>query len=190
MIFFFYGSLQSFLGGSKRPALEHPEMQQLLGSESNPENQEPESLVKEFDDYTGEGDLEPEVDHELDASIATNSESTEIINAETMAVCSDICCSSGMKPFQPSDKALLRKLTRNGRNFFSCWFKEYPWLTMCISKNSVLCMYCKSAAKYGSLQFSHNSNPAFVKNGFSKWKKAKEKFNNHASSLVHKEALY
>ena len=27
-------------------ALEHPEMQQLLDSESNPENQEPESLVK------------------------------------------------------------------------------------------------------------------------------------------------
>ena len=119
------------------------------------------------------------MDQELDASIASNSESTEIINAEPTAVCSDISCSSDMKPFQPSDKALLRKLTRNGRNFVSCWFKEYPWLTMCISKNSVLYMYCKSAAKHGLLQFSHNSYPAFVKNGFSKWKKAKEKFNNH-----------
>ena len=119
------------------------------------------------------------MDQELDASIASNSESTEIINAEPTAVCSDISCSSDMKPFQPSDKALLRKLTRNGSNFVSCWFKEYPWLTMCISKNSVLYMYCKSAAKHGLLQFSHNSYPAFVKNGFSKWKKAKEKFNNH-----------
>ena len=174
-------SLQSFLGGSKRLALEH----QVADSESIPVNQDPESLVSEFDVYSGEDDLEPELD-QVDVSTESNCESTEITNAD---VCNDICCSNDTKPFQPSDKALLRKLTRNGRNFVSGWFKEYPWLTMCISKNSVLCMYCKSAAKHGLLQFSHNSNSSFVKSGFSNWKKAKEKFNNHALSLVHKEAL-
>ena len=42
-------SLQSFLGGSIRLTLEHPEVQH---HKSNLENQEPESLVREFDNYT------------------------------------------------------------------------------------------------------------------------------------------
>ena len=50
--------------------------------ESNPDNQEPESLIREFDNYIGKGDLEPEVDQD-----PSNSESAlEITNAEAMAV--------------------------------------------------------------------------------------------------------
>ena len=43
--------------------------------------------------------------------------------------------------------------------------------------------------KHGLISFSQNSNPAFIKDGFNKWKRAKEKFSSHESSLVHKEAM-
>ena len=40
--------------------------------------------------------------------------------------------------------------------------------------------------KHGLISFSKNSNPAFVSDGFSNWKKAKENFSSHESSRVHK----
>ena len=49
--------------------------------------------------------------------------------------------------------------------------------------------YCRLAAKHGLLGFSKNSSPVFTESGFNNWKKAKEKFNSHASSLIHKEAM-
>ena len=43
-----------------------------------------------------------------------------------------------------------------------------------------------SIVKHGLISFSKNSNPAFVSDGFSNWKKAKENFSSHESSLAHK----
>ena len=72
----------------------------------NSVKQEPESLVRDY--IGGKGYLEPEMDQDH-----SNCESAlEITKAEPIAVCSDTCYSSDMKPFQPSDKAFLRNLTR------------------------------------------------------------------------------
>ena len=46
--------VRAFFDGSIRLTQEHPEMQQ---HESNPEKQEPESLVRDFDSHIGKGDL-------------------------------------------------------------------------------------------------------------------------------------
>ena len=79
-------------------------------------------------------------------------------------------------------------MCRNGRNFVPTWFKQYPWLTLCRTKRSAYCIYCRSASKHGLLGFSKNASTAFVEDGDTNWKKARQKFSSHESSLVHKEA--
>ena len=52
-------------------------------------------------------------------------------------------CTAIEKTFQPIDKLTLAKLTANKRNFQPQWYKQIPWLSVCISSRKVYCLYCK-----------------------------------------------
>ena len=53
----------------------------------------------------------------------------------------------------------------------------------------VLCHTSAHVHSEGKLQLSSNADSVFVTSGFSKWKDATVKFNIHASTKFHKEAV-
>ena len=103
-------------------------------------------------------------------------------------VCTAACCSNEYNPYQPSDKAILSTLSKGKRNFLSSWYKQHPWLTVCVAKKKAFCLYCRYAVKHDLLTFSKMGENAFVCTGFDNWKKALEKFKAHSNSSTHKEA--
>ena len=53
--------------------------------------------------------------------------------------CKAQCCSTYTEVFQPTDQATVSGLASKNRNFLPKWYKEFPWLTVCITrKKSVL----------------------------------------------------
>lgn len=55
--------------------------------------------------------------------------------------------------------------------------------------DTVMCITCNRASKEKKLQWSSNSDAAFITKGFSNWKDATVKFAIHDSSKCHKEAV-
>ena len=53
----------------------------------------------------------------------------------------------------------------------------------------VLCFISAKASSEKKIQWSSNADSAFLFTGFSNWKDATVKFENHASSKCHKEAV-
>ena len=52
-------------------------------------------------------------------------------------------CCTDPKPFQPVNSVVLASLANNNRNFVVDWFKQFPWLTLCLTKKKVFCVYCR-----------------------------------------------
>ena len=57
---------------------------------------------------------------------------------------------------------------------------------MCTSQYRIFCATCHSAQHQG---FPEQKKPAFVTDGFHKWKNALHKFREHENCSMHKEAL-
>ena len=55
--------------------------------------------------------------------------------------CTAECCSSIAKVFQPTDKHLLESLATT-RKFQSQWYKQFSWLTICMTVGKAFCIYC------------------------------------------------
>ena len=60
---------------------------------------------------------------------------------------------------------------------------------MCTSTFKIFCFACRNANQKGLLTFPKNKRSAFVDDGFSKWKKATQRFCEHEKSVMHHEAL-
>ena len=101
--------------------------------------------------------------------------------------CSTVCCIDLSKVYQPTNKEALESLF-NQRNFRHGWFKQYPWLTVCLTKNKVFCSPCRYIFLNKMLTFSKNFSPAFIEDGFNTWRKATKRFCDHEVSLSHREA--
>ena len=69
------------------------------------------------------------------------------------------------------------------------WYKEYPWLLVCITKEKVFCYYCRCVDQNCTLNFSNRGEDTFTNNGFNNWKKAWKSFKTHALSITHCEAV-
>ncbi|XP_008183715.1 zinc finger MYM-type protein 5-like [Acyrthosiphon pisum] len=82
-------------------------------------------------------------------------------------------------PFQP--KNVLYPL-RNGRKFKEIWFTQFKWLEYSVTLDSAFCFFCRAFYKIGKM------DDAFTCKGYSNWKKAIEKFNNHQKSIMHLES--
>ena len=74
-------------------------------------------------------------------------------------------------------------------SFQPSWFDKWPWLHYCEDSNSVFCFTCMKACLESKLYSSLNAESAFTSPGFTNWKKASERFNNHEALKCHKEAV-
>ena len=103
---------------------------------------------------------------------------------------STICCACSETVFQRIDKLTLSNLIANfkKRNFQPQWYKQFPWLSVCISSKKVYCLYCRHASQHNLITFSKMGEKALTETGFHNWRKAVEKFKSHEGSHVHREA--
>ena len=72
----------------------------------------------------------------------------------------------------------------------SSWYKDYPWLTLCITTKKAFCFYCRLYYEQKELCLSKNIELAFIRDGFSIWKKAIQRFDAHQRSAGHKESIF
>ena len=131
-----------------------------------------------------EDSSDSEEDIETNSTCATESEQVSTCNE---SACTADCCIDLTKVYQPTNKVVLESLF-NQRNFRSEWFKQYPWLTVCLTKRKVFCLPCRYTFVNKLLTFSKNCSPAFIEDGFNNWRKATKRFHDHEGSLSHQEA--
>ena len=65
------------------------------------------------------------------------------------------------------------------------WYKEFPWIHLCLSCKKVFCFHCFKCYETGLITYTKRYETAFIVNGFQNWKKAVEHFNIHS----HREAI-
>ena len=75
------------------------------------------------------------------------------------------------------------------RHIQPTWYKEFPWISVCSSTLKIYCSICREAKSKDLITFSRNYKAAFIENGFTNLKKARERFHDHESSNVHAEAI-
>ena len=107
--------------------------------------------------------------------------------------CTSDCCAGGLTPFQPTDPATLEKLRKKQGDRYCCfsssWYSTFPWLTVCVTRGKAFCVVCRYCSEKNLLGLSKKGDDAFTLVGFDNWKKARERFNTHALSDTHKEAV-
>ncbi len=118
----------------------------------------------------------------------TDSESDTDSSQAVATSCAGPCCSTPEKAFQPNDQQTLALLTVKKRNFQPQWYRQFPWLTVCISSKKAYCLYCRYAVQQSLMVFSKMGEKAFTEDGFQNWRKALEKFRSHEGSHTHREA--
>ena len=124
---------------------------------------------------------------EADEAEITESFQDTDSSAETRPVnCTARCCIHSDKPFQPIDKKTLSIFTIKKRNFQPQWYKQFPWVSVCITYKKVYCLYCRHATKRNLI--SKMGEKAFAETGFENWRKAIDKFRAHEGSHFHREA--
>ena len=75
------------------------------------------------------------------------------------------------------------------RGFNQRWYKDFPWIHLCVSCKKVFCFYCLKCYETGLLTFTKRYETAFILDGFKNWKKAVEHFNRHSISECHRECI-
>ena len=75
------------------------------------------------------------------------------------------------------------------QSFQPSWFDKWPWLHYCEDSNSVFCFNCMKACSENKLHSPVNAESAFISVGFTDWKTASERFNNHEALKCHREAV-
>ena len=109
----------------------------------------------------------------------------------TSQPCYAPCCQDSLEVFQVTDKSVLkktRKVQGHGRQFCPEWYRNYPWLVLCITHFTAFCSTCRYCYKRNLLT-DKLGEATFVTEGFNNWKKAIEWFERHARSGLHKEAI-
>lgn len=81
---------------------------------------------------------------------------------------------------------------KQGRRFQPTWKSTYKWLSYNVHSDKAFCETCCTASEMKlplpNTSQDKDSYLAFVKNGFSNWKKAIDRFKSHERSNFHKEA--
>lgn len=150
-------------------------------------------LAYHDDDHDHDDDSDDETD--ISTVAAEVEQQSETPGTDSDECNSDCCKANREQPNQPSSSKVLertRQVCKHGsktqtRSVKACWFVQYPWLTLCESRNTLFCFYCTSAHRK-KLLFSKRES-AFFSSGFSNWKNALDKFAKHESSNVHSEAV-
>ena len=107
--------------------------------------------------------------------------------------CLGACCKRRTRPNQPRTRDILDATTKSisgqRRSVSAAWSDRYTWLTLCETRNVLLCHYCVEADCRRLITFSTKGDEAFVKSGFSRWKNALELCAKHEATSTHKEAV-
>ena len=69
------------------------------------------------------------------------------------------------------------------------WFGRWRWLHYVTDKDCVLCFTCNQAVAKGLAHLNTDNHTTFSKEGFSNWKKAREKFTQHELSDIHSNSV-
>ncbi|KAF0293067.1 Zinc finger MYM-type protein 1 [Amphibalanus amphitrite] len=91
-------------------------------------------------------------------------------------------------PNQPPGKS-IPKQDLGGRklSFMDHWYTLHPWIHFCPTRGKVLCFHCARANALSSSVPAKEK--AFITEGFSNWKKALQRFSQHARSEHHLRSL-
>ena len=88
----------------------------------------------------------------ITSSSVIQQDKEEALKAQTACVAH--CCSSDEKGFQPVDNPTGDIIATEKRNFQPQWYKQFPWLTICLTYKKVFCLYCRYATQHHLLSFS------------------------------------
>lgn len=83
----------------------------------------------------------------------------------------------------------MQSLKGRTLSFRQSWFDSYSWLHYKASVSGVVCFYCEKAEHLGLFELSRNREDAFTTVGFRNWKKALQRFQEHAQSRSHQFAV-
>ena len=145
------------------------------GRESTSDPDDSESHLEDRQENDSEdqeerdGDLERESEDEDESGTAKQPELESIPRPST---CTALCCISTEKAYQPTDKQTLAKFTTKKRNFQPQWYKQFPWVSVCITNKKAYCLYCRYATQHNLISFSKMGEKAFTVNRLSKLAKS------------------
>ena len=130
---------------------------------------------------------------DLESSDVSGQDTNSVVS-EASVSCLGECCKPGrIDPNQPRNRdvldATMKTIHAQKRSVSASWFDRYAWLTLCETRNALLCHYCVKAHRQRLLNFSTKGDDAFVRSGFSRWKNALECFAKHEASSTHREAM-
>ena len=63
-----------------------------------------------------------------------------------------LCCTDSKETYQPTNKQALFQLSQEGRNFQPQWYKQFPWLTICMTSKKAYCLYSWYAVQHNILR--------------------------------------
>ena len=99
----------------------------------------------------------------------------------------------GEKPNQPRNYKFpsceFGKKVVVKRSFQKNWFSRFPWLHYDVHKDSAFCFICVRAYIERKLESIGNLESTYISTGYTNWKDACGKFQNHEASNCHKDAL-
>lgn len=81
-----------------------------------------------------------------------------------------------------------RTFGKQQRSFCSAWYAKFPWLHYQEGEDKAYCFHCL-VSSLRHYPVSLNKDDAFIKNGFSDWKRALDKFQKHQLSHSHRQAV-
>ena len=96
------------------------------------------------------------------------------------------------KPFQPRHLSFpprsFGKTSPVSRSFQASWFNHFTWIHYNVGLDGAFCFTCCKAVKTGKVKPSGTAEPAFLVNGFTKWKDASRIFSKHETCNLHQSA--
>ena len=113
---------------------------------------------------------------------------TEVARSESDLVPTDHVPEIPDRAHQPFLKFPKRTFGNQQRAFCSSWYAKFPWLHYQEGEDKVYCFHCLVSNRH-HYPVSQKKDDAFIKNGFSNWKRALAKFKKHQLSHSHRQAV-
>ena len=84
---------------------------------------------------------------------------------ESATVCFSDSCKKGLSPYQPNEPSVIegtrKQQGKKTRHFCITWYSTYHWLTLCVTRAKVFCLYCRHCSNKKLLSMAKNGVDAF-----------------------------
>ncbi|XP_071843974.1 zinc finger MYM-type protein 1-like [Apostichopus japonicus] len=171
-------------------------VQEITDTETAGKSAESEELNQE-EHWTQDKDLDPHQQNPIQETGPAKVERAAELKEPKGLPCQSPCC-TGERPFHPTvdniKQTSVKQKTGKGsasktRLCPQSIFRQYTWLSYCMTKGTISCHICKRALGYNLITASHGGEEAFFSGAFCNWKKCYEKLSKHACSHFHAEAV-